>query len=198
MLFGILSLLVAGANAQTREEVTVQLIDVPVYVFSRGKPIRNLTKDDFELFVNGKPQAIDYFDPIAFEPAEAAPAAGVKPAAPVVVADPRERRLFLLLFDLVYNRPAALARARVAAAKMVDRALPQDFFAVAIITTRGTIFLIPFTRDREVIRRAVLRLSPSRAHDSLALSISDAERQTAAAWVPRSSTRSTSRSSRRS
>ena len=71
MLFGILSLLVAGANAQTREEVTVQLIDVPVYVFSRGKPIRNLTKDDFELFVNGKPQAIDYFDPIAFEPAEA-------------------------------------------------------------------------------------------------------------------------------
>src|SRR5882757_5962886 len=100
LLFGVLTLLAAGANAQTREEITVQVIDVPVYVFSHGKPIRNLTKDDFELFVNGKPQAIDYFDPIAFEPAEAAPA-GAKPAAPVI-ADLRERRLFLLLFDLIY------------------------------------------------------------------------------------------------
>jgi len=28
--------LAAGANAQTRDEITVQVIDVPVYVFSHG------------------------------------------------------------------------------------------------------------------------------------------------------------------
>lgn len=182
LLFGALLLLAAGASAQTREEITVQVIDVPVYVFSHGKPIRNLTKDDFELFVNGKPQAIDYFDQIAFDAPEAAPAAGAKPVA-TVVADPRERRLFLLLFDLVFNRPAALLRAREAAAKMVNHALPQDFFAVATITSQGAGFLIPFTRDREVILRAIVKLSPSSAHDSLAISISDAERQTAEAWI---------------
>jgi VWFA-related protein len=194
LLLGILILLSTNANAQThREVISVEVVDVPVYVFTHGKPIRDLTKDNFELFVNGKRQHIDYFDPIDF----AADAAGpppvrsgdeVKAPAPAPIRDPRERRLFLLLFDLVYNRPAALARAQKAAVAMVDRALPQDLFAVATCSSRGTVvqtdFIIPFTRDRYVIRRAVLKLSPSSAHDALAISITDAERQTTAAWVP--------------
>ncbi len=179
--FAVLAIVAATAATQTHESITVQVIDVPVYVFSYGKPIRNLTKDDFQLFVNGKQQTIDYFDAIDFSPV-AASAPDIKSAPPA--ADPRERRLFLLLFDLAYNRPAALHRARAAAAQMVDRALPQDFFGVAISTSRGAKFIIPFTRDRDIIRRALLKLSPSSAHDSLAISITDAERQSADAWVP--------------
>jgi len=181
VFFAVLALVAATAAAQTHESITVQVIDVPVYVFSNGKPIRNLTKDDFKLFVNGKPQTIDYFDPIDFSPVAAA-APDVKSAPPA--ANPRERRLFLLLFDLAYNRPAALHRARAAAAQMVDRALPRDYFGVAITTSRGAKFIIPFTHDRDVIRRALLKLSPSSAHDSLAISITDAEREDADAWVP--------------
>src|SRR5258708_5626089 len=181
VLFAVLALVAATAAAQTHESITVQVVDVPVYVFSHGKPIRNLTKGDFQLFVNGKPQTIDYFDPIDFSPVAAA-APDVKSAPPT--ANPRERRLFLLLFDLVYNRPVAFHRARAAAAQMVDRALPQDFFGVAISTSRGAKFIIPFTRDRDVIRRALLKLSPSNAHDSLAISITDAERESAEAWAP--------------
>lgn len=182
LVFVIVVLLAADAKAQThREAITVEVVDVPVYVFSHGKPIRDLTKDDFELFVNGKRQPIDYFDPIDAA-AEVTVPAEKGLAAPV--ADPRARRLFLLLFDLANNRPAALSRARGAAVTMVDHALPQDVFAVAISTSRGAKFIIPFTRDRDVIRRAVLKLSPSSAHDALAISITDAERQTAAAWDP--------------
>jgi VWFA-related protein len=180
VFFAVLSIVAATAAAQTHESITVQVFDVPVYVFSDGKPIRNLTKDDFQLFVNGKPQTIDYFDPIDFSPV-AATAPDVKSAPPA--ANPRERRLFLLLFDLVYNRPVAFHRARAAAAQMVDRALPQDFFGVAISTSRGAKFIIPFTHDRDVIRRALLKLSPSNAHDSLAISITDAERDSAEAWL---------------
>jgi VWFA-related protein len=180
IFLAILALVAATAAAQTRESITVQVIDVPVYVFSHGQPIRNLTKDDFQLFVNGRPQTINYFDPIDFS-AVAATGPDAKIAPPA--ANPRERRLFLLLFDLVYNRPVAFHRARVAAVQMVDRALPQDFFGVAISTSVGAKFIIPFTRDRDVIRRALLKLSPSSAHDSLAISITDAERQSANAWV---------------
>ena len=72
-MFGIVILFAARSGAQTRESITVEVVDVPVYVFSHGKPVRNLTKDDFELFVNGKRQTIDYFDPIEFAPAAAAP-----------------------------------------------------------------------------------------------------------------------------
>jgi VWFA-related protein len=182
VFFAVLALVAATAAAQTQESITVQVVDVPVYVFSHGKPIRNLTKDDFKLFVNGKPQTIDYFDPIDFSAvAPTTPDAnGEAPPA----ANPRERRLFLLLFDLAFNRPAALHRAREAAGQMVDRALPRDYFGVAITTSRGAKFIIPFTHDRDVIRRALLKLSPSSAHDSLAISITDAEREDADAWVP--------------
>jgi VWFA-related protein len=185
LMFGIALLFAARAGAQTRESITVEVVDVPVYVFSHGKPIRNLTKDDFELFVNGKRQTIDYFDPIEFAPSAAAPSTPAeKTAVAPPPADPRERRLFLLLFDLShrFSRPAVLALARKSAITMVDRALPQDFFAVATYGKFGVKFVIPFTRDHDVIRRAVLKLSPSSAHDALAISITDAERQSAAAW----------------
>ncbi|HEX3067092.1 MAG TPA: VWA domain-containing protein [Thermoanaerobaculia bacterium] len=181
VFFAVLALVAATAGAQTSESITVSVIDVPVYVFSHGKPVRDLTKDDFELFVNGKRQTIDYFDRIDF-PAVAATTPDHMHGPPAT--DPRERRLFLLLFDLVYNRPVAFDRARAAAAQLVDRALAQDFFGVAITTSRGATFIIPFTHDRDVIRRALLKLSPSTAHDSLAISITDAERQSANAWVP--------------
>ena len=72
LLAAVLSVVASGATAQTHESITVQVVDVPVYVFSQGKPIRNLTKNDFELYVNGKRQSIDYFDPIEFAPPAAA------------------------------------------------------------------------------------------------------------------------------
>ncbi|HEX3067093.1 MAG TPA: VWA domain-containing protein, partial [Thermoanaerobaculia bacterium] len=183
-LTGIIALLAAGARAQTHESITVQVIDVPVYVFSNGKPITNLTRDNFELFVNGKRQTIDYFDRIELATPAPAPAAAKSAPAATPIADPRARRLFLLIFDLAYGRPAALARAQKAAAIMVDRALPEDFFAVATYGSTGANFVIPFTRDHDVIRRALLKMAPSSAHDALALSITNAERDTAEAWDP--------------
>src|SRR5882762_1696339 len=109
LLFGILILLTAAAKAQTPGEViTVQVVDVPVYVFSHGKPIRDLTKDNFELYVNGKRQTIDYFDPIELATSAPTPAAANAAPAATPAADPRSRRLFLLVFDLAYGRPAAL------------------------------------------------------------------------------------------
>lgn len=183
-LSGIIALLAAGARAQTHESITVQVIDVPVYVFSHGKPIPNLTRDNFELYVNGKRQTIDYFDPIELATAAPVPAGARSAQTTAPIADPRVRRLFLLVFDLAYGRPAALARAQKAAAIMVDHALPQDFFAVATYASNGANFVIPFTRDHDVIRRALLKMAPSSAHDALALSITNAERDTAEAWDP--------------
>src|SRR6185436_18241596 len=83
-----------STTAQHRESVTVEVIDVPVYVVSGKEPVRNLTRDDFELFVNGKRTAIEYFDTVG----DAAPpgAAGARPVL-------RERRLFVLLFDLAFT-----------------------------------------------------------------------------------------------
>jgi VWFA-related protein len=187
-LFGAIA-----ASAQVHEQITVEAVDVPVYVFSHGKPVRNLTKDDFELYVNGRRQPIDYFEAVDF--AEAPPAAALpeNTAAPEKAplaphAELRERRLFLLLFDLVFKHPnfAAYAgridRSRRAAVDMVDHALPSDFFAVAAVTNVGIKFVTPFLRDHDAIRRAILQLARSHAHDALAISITPSERGIAEAW----------------
>lgn len=186
-----------AASAQVREQITVEAVDVPVYVFSHGKPVRNLTKDDFELYVNGKRQPIDYFEAVDFAEAPPAAAPSEKTASPEETpsaphAELRERRLFLFLFDLIFknpNNPSKLAayalrldRSRRAAVDMVDHALPSDFFAVAAVTGVGIKFVTPFLRDHDAIRRAILQLAPSKARDGLALSITPSERGMAETW----------------
>src|SRR5687767_12776778 len=82
-----------------RDSVTIEVVDVPVFVTSNGKPVQGLSAEDFELYVNGKPQAIDYFDVI--DSSANAPAQSL-----------RERRLFLLIFDVAFSQPFALLKAQ--------------------------------------------------------------------------------------
>src|SRR5207247_9235762 len=63
----VLLLLLPAALAPVRESVTVEVLEVPVYITTTdGKPIRGLAKDAFELFVDGKRQTIDYFEAVDF------------------------------------------------------------------------------------------------------------------------------------
>src|SRR5947209_3205355 len=166
---------------QVRESVTVEVVEVPVYVTtSNGEPLRGLTRDNFELFVNGLRQPIDYFDPVDFAAS----------ASPAVARDQRQRRLYLLLFDFLNQAPEPrdtlkhLVRAQRAAYQAVDKANgASDYFAVATITaSRGVQFASPFLNDPVAVRRAIETLSVSNINDPLGLGVSAAER---AAWIDR-------------
>ncbi|HEV8435827.1 MAG TPA: VWA domain-containing protein [Thermoanaerobaculia bacterium] len=173
------TLLALPLLAQTHSEsITVEVVDVPVYVYNANGAVQNLKKDDFELYVNGKPQSIDYFDPIDFRaPAKTEAAAA---PAPVVPRDTRDRRLFLLILDSAHSRPAAIDRARKAAAAMIEASAPSDYFSVATYTAkRGLDLLVPFTNDHTVALRAALSMKGSSVHDPLAISISATERENA-------------------
>jgi VWFA-related protein len=168
------AVLIAAAPllAQTHSEsITVEVVDVPVYVIGPRGPVSNLTKNDFELFVNGKRQQIDYFDTIEFNTTARTPSAAAAPPR-----DIRDRRLFLLMFDMTFSRPNALSRAQKAAVTMLRHAQPSDYFAVATFSaTKGAKFVTPFTNDLIVNERAVLRLRPSDARDPLGVAISATE-----------------------
>lgn len=166
--------------AQTHSEtITVEVVEVPVYVYNANGALQNLKKDDFELYVNGKPQSIDYFDPIDFRAPAKTEAAPV-PVVPVVPHDIRDRRLFLLVLDCAFTRPAAIDRARKAAVSMIDASTPADYFSVATYTSKhGLELLAPFTNDHVVARRAAMALQPSATHDPLAITISATERENA-------------------
>ena len=139
------------AEAATVGEVTtVEVIEVPVYVSRHGDSVGGLTRDRFELFVNGKPQPIEFFDSVDFGAASAEDA-----------ANSRQRRLVLLLLHLDSER-FALSRARAAIDSYLNGDSGNDLIAVATIGgTTGLRMLVPFTRDRNAIRWSIRTLRPA-------------------------------------
>src|SRR5213080_2451662 len=163
----------ATALAQVSESTTVEVIQVPVYVTGHGAPVANLTRENFRLFVNGKLQTIDYFDVIDFAtlPTDA-------------VRDPRQRRLYLLVFDLTFSSGNALHRAQKAAEQMIESGADEDTFGIATMQPAGGAnVIVPFSRDRVALVRAIRNLRPSRMPDPLRLALTPSEREGIASGV---------------
>lgn len=160
----VLTFVAVTAAAQLREKTTVEVVEVPVYVTANGEPVSTLTRDNFALFVNGRQQRIDYFDTID----HAAVSAAEKP-------DVRQRRLYMLVFDLL-STPKGLYRAQKATVDFIDKAEENDTIGVATLGQKGMKIVVPFTRDRIAVRRAVRNLVGSKVNDPLHLTISVPER----------------------
>src|SRR5512143_2513222 len=78
----------------------VALVEVPVHVTGKdGLPVRDLTKDDFELFDDGKRVAIEQVDRTDLE--DFSKGLPTTPDMPIPVA---ARRYFFLLFDMSFSR----------------------------------------------------------------------------------------------
>lgn len=205
VVLGAVLCLISPAYSQFKESINVELVSVPVYVSVHNEPVRGLTRDNFELLVNGKAQEIEYFDvtefsspdqavkpgssaatkaPAAAAPAVAAPAVatpGVAAAAPPAILETarnplRERRLYMMVVDQALSSFTEWVRAKKAAASFVSQAGPSDFFALATFTgTNGMQVLLPFTNDRQVILKAIKKSSVSRL-DPLHITLSETER----------------------
>ena len=137
-----------------------------MYVTAHGTAVSGLTRDNFRLFINGKAQSIDYFDRIDFN----GPPAGE-------TSDLRQRRLYLLVFDLTFSSANSLRRAQKAAEQMVDASTPGDTFGIATLTpSRGAAVVVPFSQDRPAVVNAVRNLRLTSLADPLRLALTPAER----------------------
>ena len=167
---GLFFLLTVSISAQSvSESVTIEVVDVPVYVTRNGTPVKGLMGEDFELFVNGKIVPIEYFDVVSAE----VPVGGEVPAG-----DLRQRRLTLLLFDLAFTNVISTTRARRAAGQLIAGAPEGDLFAIASYSSvRGIRFATPFTRDRAALARGIASLNATRSGDPLSIVMSDSERE---------------------
>ncbi len=156
-------------QAQFSDTTTVTVVEVPVQVTSGGDPLRDLSRDDFELLDGRKPVEITGFDMVDLSTVE-----GKITDEPVPVA---ARRHFLLLFDLRFTTPDSVGRAQEAAADLVLQELhPTDLAAVALYDTRPRLVL-GFTSDRSQLRQAIATLGKietgQAVRDPLGLVISD-------------------------
>ncbi len=158
-----------GGGTVVQEQAGVTLIEIPVNVIGKdGKPVAGLTVQNFELYDDGKKQEISGLDVIDLS-REMPPA---EPGAPEPVPA-SARRLWLLVFDLTYNSPSALVRARDGARLFVTQGMqPNDLAAVGTLSVdTGWRLLVNFTRDRRQLASAIdtlgLTANAGRATDPL-------------------------------
>ena len=141
--------------------IDVKIINVDVTVTDHaGRPLTGLTKDDFEIFEDGKLQTVKNFDII-----ENAVLKGTTPSTPVSAASTpfsdQSRRKFVLLVDNNYIDKIERDRALAEIDAYVDKTFSGEHeWAIAAISQRLEM-LHPFTSDKKEIHAAIDRIRKS-------------------------------------
>jgi VWFA-related protein len=175
LLFCVISPALAQTPSQTPKppvdekddvvKITTNLVQVDAVVTKDGKLVTNLTADDFEIFEDGKRQAITSFAYISNLPSSASPAATTDtkktttPVVPYAPVKPNEgRRTIAFVVDDLGLSAESLGQVKKQLWKFLAEQLsPNDL--VAIIHTGGEMgALQQFTTDRRVLMRAVDQL----------------------------------------
>jgi VWFA-related protein len=141
----------------------VERNEVPVRVIVRdaqGRPVRNLTKNDFLILDNGKPQVITGFSTEGGARPASAPASGAAKPAPAAKppASQVANRFVAFLFDDLVADFEGLSRGSTAASKYLQTSLKPDD-RVAVFTSSG-IGNLAFTSDRIKLQKALSDLRP--------------------------------------
>jgi len=160
-----LLLLPLGGFAQDKlvESIEVRVTNVDVVVTdNKGNPVTGLTKDDFELLENKKPQKITNFYEAreekndvtvkaTGEPSVAAPAA---PPATEMPAELRRRR-FLLFVDNYSMSGGTRKKVFESLEKFMDRSFTDGDQAMLVSWAGSLKVITPFTSDREKVRAGI-------------------------------------------
>jgi VWFA-related protein len=162
--------------ATFRSSIDLATVDVVVRD-KNGDIVKGLTRDDFTVTEDGRPQTISTFDfeEISRDPIEVVPAsmptvlggigrAAEAPAVPAPAAEPRSvdmkgRRLIAMLFDLSSMQPEEAFRAAGAAREYVENRLtPSDMVAITVLSTTLRV-IQDFTNDRDLLLQIIDEMS---------------------------------------
>jgi len=144
--------------------VYTELVQTDVMVFDKqGKFIKDLTKDNFELRIDGKPRPIQGFELITAGSDEESQLSAARGANTVNLKRPvpldRGRIVFFYVDDF-HMSASDYPMARKAINSFIEKEMGQND-QVAIASATGQIgFLQQLTNDRTVLRAALARLNP--------------------------------------
>src|SRR5262245_37331421 len=140
-------------------KVEVNYVEIDAVVTDgSGNFVRGLTRDDFQILEQAKPQNITVFSLVNI-PVE-------RPDAPLYASSPIERdvytnrrefegRVFVLVLDDLHTHPSRSIRVRTAARQFVERYLGENDVA-AVVTTGGSKYGAQnFTNSRRLLLKAV-------------------------------------------
>jgi VWFA-related protein len=142
-----------------RSGIDVVRLDVTVLDKDR-RPVRNLTREDITILVDGQAQPIVSFELVAMAPVEAPTAPWMREVASDVRTNALgEPRLFVILMDdaTTPTDPYMVATAKKVAHGIIDQMGPSDL--AAVVFTMKNNHAQDFTGDRRLLRAAVDQFS---------------------------------------
>lgn len=150
---------------QFGETIEVRVINLEVVVTDRdGNPVHDLGPEDFQLTVDGEPQAIEYFTEIANGRAEQTAEETTVPAAPAVSPGEDVGTSYLLFIDDFFT--VKRDRDRVLSSLRDDLGFlgPQDRLAVVAFDGKQLEMLSTWSQSHVEIERALRRAISRSAH----------------------------------
>lgn len=161
---GIVAASVGGSaqpDVTLRVRVDQVVVDVAV-TDERGQVVSGLTRDDFEIEDDGRPQNITSFSSVSLAYDSLTIAASAQPPRPAPASDVRsnrdaaEARIYVLVLDDANVGATQTTEMKSAVRAFIDRYLgPRDL--AAVVTTTGMGMNQEFTDDRARLRAAVDR-----------------------------------------
>jgi VWFA-related protein len=167
----LLATLPLCAQEKLAETIEVHVVNIDVVVTDRaGNPISGLTKGDFEILENGKPQTITNFYEVRPDvtsitaapvtvavPPSATPAPA--PATPAAVPEDIRARRFVFLVDNYTMQPGQRNSALKAMQKFVDTQMKPNDEASLILWQRKVEMITPLTSDKAELKRGIETIS---------------------------------------
>ncbi len=126
-----------------KHEVTVSLVMLPVFaVDTSGKPVHDLKKEEFKLFVNGESVDIAHFMDVTFQEEtevqeEVTTVSEPKAGKPEKVVPKQSHRYVFVIIDNVFNSHFGYRRAKKIARGIIENGSPNDRFILIENTAVG-------------------------------------------------------------
>ena len=139
-------------------KVEVNYVEIDAVVTdASGAFVRNLTKDDFEVVEQSKPQTITVFSAVDIPVERADPPLFAASAIEPDVRTNRqaEGRVFVLVLDDLHTSTTRTARVRIAARQFVDRFLGENDTAAVLTTGGSNAGSQNFTSSKRLLDKAI-------------------------------------------
>ncbi len=158
-------------------KVEVNYVEIDAVVTDeQGNFVRNLSKDDFQIVEDGKPQTLSVFSKVDIPIERADPPLFAKAALPPDVATnrtPFEGRVFVIVIDDLHIGLSRTPRVRTAARQFVERYVGANDL-VAVVNTRGrSDAMQDFTSNRQLALAAVDRAMGQGAESGVKAALQD-------------------------
>lgn len=158
-----------GAQERADEvlRINTDLVQTDVSVFDgKGKFVEGLTREQFELKVDGRAQPISFFDRLqAGSPTEAAQLSAARrgdsvpnPTNIPTVIETTSGRTIIFFIDDLHLTPEGIHRTRELVAKFIDRDMGAGDQALIVAASGQVGFLQQLTDNKEALRAALARI----------------------------------------